>query len=107
VLYYLLAAHPGRTIVFVNAVSTARRVAALLKLLKMPSSALHAGAHATPSSNSSGCQCCRAFQSRPPLMSLRELVPQATRLQRNRRYLANTESCSECLHVMDVDEGCP
>ena len=51
VLYYLLAAHPGRTIVFVNAVSTARRVAALLKLLKMPSSALHAGAlHA--------CHCC-------------------------------------------------
>ncbi len=44
VLYYLLAAHPGRTLVFVNAVSTARRVAALLKLLKMPSSALHAGA---------------------------------------------------------------
>ncbi|CAL8469133.1 g8674 [Coccomyxa elongata] len=43
VLYYLLAAHPGRTLVFVNAVSTARRVAALLRILQMPSAALHAG----------------------------------------------------------------
>lgn len=42
-LYYLLAAHPGRTLVFVNAVSAARRVAALLQLLKLPSAALHAG----------------------------------------------------------------
>ncbi|BDA45127.1 DEAD-box ATP-dependent RNA helicase 13 [Coccomyxa sp. Obi] len=43
VLYYMLAAHPGRTLVFVNAVSTARRVAALLRILQMPSAALHAG----------------------------------------------------------------
>ena len=42
-LYYILAAHPGRTLVFANAVSTARRVAALLHILKLPSAALHAG----------------------------------------------------------------
>ena len=42
-LYYLLAAHPGRTLVFANAVSTARRIAALLHILKLPSAALHAG----------------------------------------------------------------
>lgn len=42
-LYFLLAAHPGRTLIFANAVSTARRVAALLKILRMPSAALHAG----------------------------------------------------------------
>jgi len=41
-LYYLLAAHPGRTLVFVNAVSAARRVAALLGLLALPAAALHA-----------------------------------------------------------------
>jgi ATP-dependent RNA helicase DDX24/MAK5 len=41
-LYYLLAAHPGRTLVFVNAVSAARRVAALLALLALPAAALHA-----------------------------------------------------------------
>ena len=41
-LYYLLAAHPGRTLVFVNAVSAARRVAALLALLRLPAAALHA-----------------------------------------------------------------
>ena len=32
VLYYLLARHPGRAIVFVNAVSSLRRVAAMLKV---------------------------------------------------------------------------
>ena len=42
-LYYILAAHPGRTLVFANAVSTARRIAALLHILKLPSAALHAG----------------------------------------------------------------
>ena len=42
-LYYLLAAHLGRTLVFANAVSTARRVAALLHILELPSAALHAG----------------------------------------------------------------
>jgi ATP-dependent RNA helicase DDX24/MAK5 len=41
-LYYLLAKHPGRTLVFVNAVSALRRVAALLKLLGLPAYALHA-----------------------------------------------------------------
>ena len=35
-LYYLLAQHPGRTLVFVNAISAVRRVAALLKLLSLP-----------------------------------------------------------------------
>lgn len=34
--------HPGRTLVFVNAVTALRRVAALLKLLGMPVHALHA-----------------------------------------------------------------
>ncbi|WIA42627.1 hypothetical protein OEZ86_008600 [Tetradesmus obliquus] len=41
-LYYLLARHPGRALVFVNAVSAVRRVAALLKLLGLPAVALHA-----------------------------------------------------------------
>ncbi|GIL54325.1 hypothetical protein Vafri_9897 [Volvox africanus] len=42
VLYYLLAVHPGRTLVFANAVSAIRRVAALLKVLGLPAIALHA-----------------------------------------------------------------
>lgn len=42
-LYCLLAAHPGRTIVFVNAVSAVRRLGALLKLLALPVYPLHAG----------------------------------------------------------------
>ncbi len=42
-LYALLAAHPGRAAVFVNAVSAARRLAALLKLLGLPAAPLHAG----------------------------------------------------------------
>jgi ATP-dependent RNA helicase DDX24/MAK5 len=41
-LYCLLAAHPGRTIVFVNAVSSVRRLAAILKLLGLPAAPLHA-----------------------------------------------------------------
>jgi superfamily II DNA/RNA helicase len=41
-LYYILAQHPGRTLVFVNAISAVRRVAALLKLLGLPAVALHA-----------------------------------------------------------------
>jgi hypothetical protein len=41
-LYYILAKHPGRTIVFVNAVSALRRVAAVLKLLGLPTHSLHA-----------------------------------------------------------------
>ena len=41
-LYYILAQHPGRTLVFVNAISAVRRVAALLKLLALPAQALHA-----------------------------------------------------------------
>ena len=47
-LYYILAAHPGRTLVFANAVSTARRIAALLHILKLPSAALHAGTCCPP-----------------------------------------------------------
>lgn len=42
VLYYILAQHPGRTLVFVNAISTVRRLAALLRLLQLPVLALHA-----------------------------------------------------------------
>ena len=41
-LYYLLAQHPGRTLVFVNAISSVRRLAALLRLLQVPALALHA-----------------------------------------------------------------
>ena len=41
-MYYLLARHPGRALVFVNAVSALRRVAAVLKLLGLPAQALHA-----------------------------------------------------------------
>lgn len=42
-LYCILAAHPGRTIVFVNAISSVRRLAAVFKLLGMPVKGLHAG----------------------------------------------------------------
>lgn len=42
-LYCLLVSHPGRTIVFVNAVSSVRRLAAILKLLGLPVHPLHAG----------------------------------------------------------------
>ncbi|GAX73897.1 hypothetical protein CEUSTIGMA_g1347.t1 [Chlamydomonas eustigma] len=42
VLYYLIAKHPGRTLVFVNAISSVRRVAAILKILGIPAHALHA-----------------------------------------------------------------
>ena len=42
-LYYLLSAHPGMTIVFVNAISCLRRVTALLKILQVPIEGLHAG----------------------------------------------------------------
>eukprot|EP00898_Chlorokybus_atmophyticus_P008311 jgi/Chlat1/8481/Chrsp80S09228 len=41
-LYALLKLHPTRTLVFCNAISTLRRVAALLKHLEVPSVALHA-----------------------------------------------------------------
>ncbi len=34
--------HPGRTLVFVNAISSVRRVAAILKQLGLPAHALHA-----------------------------------------------------------------
>ena len=42
-LYYLLSAHPGMTIVFVNAISCLRRIVALLKILNVPVEGLHAG----------------------------------------------------------------
>ena len=35
-LFYLLTTHPGRTLVFLNAISGIRRVAALLRLLGIP-----------------------------------------------------------------------
>lgn len=41
-LYYMLAQHPGRTLVFANAISTVRRLAAILRLLQLPAVALHA-----------------------------------------------------------------
>lgn len=41
-LYHLLATHPGRTLVFANAVSGVRRAAAILKLLGLPAVTLHA-----------------------------------------------------------------
>lgn len=42
-VYCLLAAHPGRTIVFVNAISSVRRLGAVLKVLGLPVKTLHAG----------------------------------------------------------------
>ena len=42
-LYCLLVAHPGRTIVFVNAISSVRRLGAVLKVLGLPVRCLHAG----------------------------------------------------------------
>ena len=42
-VYCILAAHPGRTIVFVNAISSVRRLTAILKLLGLPVKSLHAG----------------------------------------------------------------
>ena len=41
-LYCLLVMHPGRTIVFVNAISSVRRLAAILKTLGLPVHPLHA-----------------------------------------------------------------
>ena len=41
-LYLDLCRHPGRTVVFVNAVTAVRRVAAILKTLGLPAHALHA-----------------------------------------------------------------
>lgn len=41
-LYALLALHPGRTLVFTNAISTVRRVTSILRLLGLPASPLHA-----------------------------------------------------------------
>lgn len=41
-LYYILTQHPGRTLVFANAISTVRRLAALLRLLQLPVVPLHA-----------------------------------------------------------------
>lgn len=42
-VYCILAAHPGRTIVFVNAISSVRRLGAVLKILGIPVKTLHAG----------------------------------------------------------------
>ena len=42
-VYCILAAHPGRTLVFVNAISSVRRLTAILKLLGLPVKSLHAG----------------------------------------------------------------
>lgn len=41
-LYCLLNTHPGRTIVFVNAISSVRRLGAILKVLSLPVVTLHA-----------------------------------------------------------------
>lgn len=41
-LYYLIACHPGRTLVFVNAISAVRRLVAILGHLKLPCGGLHA-----------------------------------------------------------------
>ena len=40
-LYYLLTQHPGRTLIFTNAITMARRLAAVLKLLQLPVTAMH------------------------------------------------------------------
>lgn len=40
-LYYLLTQHPGRTLIFTNAISMVRRLAAVLKLLQLPVTAMH------------------------------------------------------------------
>ena len=42
-LYYILSQYPGRTIIFMNAISAVRRLSALLRALGMPCTALHAG----------------------------------------------------------------
>jgi ATP-dependent RNA helicase DDX24/MAK5 len=42
-LYYFLCRYPGRTIVFVNAISSIRRLSSLLSILKLPVLALHSG----------------------------------------------------------------
>ena len=48
-LYCILAKHPGRTLVFVNAISSVRCLGAILKLLGLPAHALHAGGASLPS----------------------------------------------------------
>lgn len=40
-LYYLLIQHSGRTLIFANAISMVRRLAAILKLLQLPVVAMH------------------------------------------------------------------
>ena len=40
-LYYLLTQHPGRTLIFTNAISMVRRLAAVLRLLQLPVTAMH------------------------------------------------------------------
>ena len=40
-LYYLLTQHPGRTLIFANAISMVRRLSAVLKLLQLPVVAMH------------------------------------------------------------------
>lgn len=41
-LYYILAVFGGRTLVFVNAISSVRRLAAVLRTLGLPAGPLHA-----------------------------------------------------------------
>ncbi|KAI8801229.1 P-loop containing nucleoside triphosphate hydrolase protein [Cladochytrium replicatum] len=41
-LYYILLAYPGKTLVFVNSIDSIRRLVPLLKLLKLPVMGLHA-----------------------------------------------------------------
>jgi len=41
-LYYFLQRFPGRTLVFVNSISTTRRLLETLRLLQIPVNALHA-----------------------------------------------------------------
>lgn len=41
-LYYMLTQHPGRTLVFANAISMVRRLASILRLLQLPVTPLHA-----------------------------------------------------------------
>ena len=63
-LYFLLAAHPARTIVFANAVSTIRRVAGILQQLGVPAAPLHASMQQRQRLKA---RACAASWPRPPL----------------------------------------
>lgn len=69
VLYYLLHMHPGRTLVFLNTISSVRRIAAMLKALD-----INAQVRAPPCSPRTCLHACQG------LTLVRERLPQPSKL---------------------------